>query len=64
MGDVNPVMMTPILLGLAIIFVSVAVRDFLRAENKLSPARNTWLRIAMIFSAISIVLFFVNSFTR
>ncbi len=61
MSDVSPLMLTPVFLGLAIIFVGVAVQDYLKAEGKLSPGRKTWLRIAFIFSAVSIGLFVVNN---
>ncbi len=44
-----------VFLALAIIFVSLALRDYLKEEGKLTPSRNAWLTIAMIFSAISIL---------
>jgi hypothetical protein len=45
-----------ILLALAMIFLGVTVRSVLIDAGKLTPARKTWLLIALIFSAIAIVL--------
>ncbi len=63
MSDVSPTMLTPVLLGLAIVFLGVTIQDYLRAEGKLSPARKTWIRIAFIFCAVAIGLFLLNRFT-
>jgi hypothetical protein len=41
-------------LALAIIFVAITVRDFLRSGGALTPARRTWLRVAVIFAAVAI----------
>ena len=49
-----------VFLALAIIFVSLALRDYLKDEGKLTPARNTWLIIAIIFSAVSALQHFIN----
>ncbi len=43
-------------LGLAVIFVTAALRDYLRAEGKHSLARRTWVRIAIIFAVVGIGL--------
>ena len=51
-----------VFLALAIIFISLALRDYLKHEGKLTPARNTWLIIAMIFSLVSIVQFVVKHY--
>jgi heme/copper-type cytochrome/quinol oxidase subunit 4 len=50
--------------AIAVIFVSLALRDFLKDESKLSTARSTWLRMAMIFAAVAIALVVVNTFAR
>ncbi len=42
--------------AIAIIFVGVALRDYLMAEKKMTPARSTYLRIAFIFAGICIAL--------
>jgi len=49
-------------LGLAVIFLAAALRDYLRAERKLSPARQTWLRVALIFAVVGIGLQLVSLF--
>lgn len=46
-----------VFLALAIIFVSLALRDYLKGEGKLTPARKTWLLMAMIFSAVALMQF-------
>ncbi len=46
--------------ALAAIFVALALRDFLNAEGKLTPARRTWLRIAIIFACVGIGLYLVQ----
>ncbi len=53
-----------VLVGLAVIFLAIAFRNFLKAEGKLTPARKTWLRIAIIFAAVAIVLFFATTVLR
>jgi len=51
-----------IFVAIAVIFVTLALRDFLKDESKLTPARSTWLRMAMIFAAVAIALVVVNTF--
>ena len=46
--------------ALAVIFVGVTVQNYLQAEGKLTPARQTWLRIAFIFAGIGIILYVVQ----
>jgi hypothetical protein len=46
-----------VFIALAVIFVGLAFRDYLKTENKLTPARKTWLCIAFIFSGVGIFLF-------
>ena len=46
-----------VFLALAIIFVSLAVRDYLKGEGKLTPARKTWLLMAVIFSVVALAQF-------
>ena len=43
-------------LAIAVIFVGLAVRNAGGREPKLSPASQTYLRIAFIFAAVSILL--------
>lgn len=51
-----------VFLALAVIFVALSLRDFLIAEGKLTPARKTWFRVSVIFSAIAIGLFVWHTF--
>jgi hypothetical protein len=44
------------LVALAVIFLTVTVQDYLRTEGKLTPARHTWLRVALIFAGIGTIL--------
>lgn len=51
-----------VLLALAVVFTALALRDYLLKKGEFTPARKTWLRIAFIFSAISVALFVWHSF--
>jgi hypothetical protein len=50
--------------ALAVIFLALVVRDYLKAEGKLSAARQTWLRMALIFAGIGIALYAVQILFR
>ena len=50
----------PVFVAVAVIFVVVTFQNYLEEEGKLTPARRTWLRIAMIFSGVGIGLYFVH----
>ena len=51
-----------VFIALAVIFAGLALRDYLKTENKLTPARKTWLRIAFIFSGVGIFLYVLRLF--
>ena len=51
-----------VFVALAVIFVAVTLRDFLKEQGQLTPARKTWLLIAFIFSAVAIGLFLMHTF--
>jgi hypothetical protein len=53
-----------VLVGLAVIFHAAAFHNYLKAEGKLTPPRKTWLRIAIIFSVVAIVLYFATTVFR
>ena len=53
-----------ILLSLSVIFVAFVARDYFRAEGKLTPKRDTWIRIAIIFAAIPAALSLLQTFLR
>ena len=60
----GPASIGMVFVALAAVFIGIALRDYLKAEGKLSIARKTWLRIAFIFAGVSIGLFFVQAFLR
>ena len=51
-----------VFLALAVVFVALAVRDGFKSQGQLTPARKTWIRIAIIFSAVAIGLFVLHTF--
>jgi NO-binding membrane sensor protein with MHYT domain len=53
---------TIVFVALAVVFAALAFRDFLREEGKLTPARQTWLRMSLIFSAVAVGLFVWHTF--
>jgi hypothetical protein len=59
-GTVPPVAIVFVALG--IIFLGAAFRDFLLTEDKLTPARKTWIRMTFIFSGLAIGLFVWHTF--
>jgi hypothetical protein len=50
------IFLAPVFLGIALMFLAVAVADFLKKEGKYTPARRTWVRICCIFAGIGIGL--------
>ena len=48
--------------ALAVVFAVLAVRDFFREDGRPTPARKTWIRIALIFSAVAVGLFVWHTF--
>ena len=51
-----------VFVALAVVFVAFSVRDYLKEQAQLTPARKTWLRVAFIFSAVAIGLFLLHTF--
>lgn len=49
-----------VFVAIAVIFIGVAFRDFLKSEDKITIARKIWLRMAFIFAGVAIALFFVQ----
>ena len=45
-----------ILTNIAIIFLAVTVWNYLQQEGRLTSARRTWLTVAGIFAAVSLLL--------
>jgi hypothetical protein len=54
----------PVFVALAVIFLSVAVWDYLKAEGKMTPSRQAWLRVTFIFSGVGIGLCVVQTSFR
>lgn len=46
--------------ALAVVFAVLAARDYWRTGGR--PARKTWLRMALIYSAVAISLFVWHTF--
>ena len=51
-----------VFVALAVVFVGVVLRDYLKTEGKLTIARKIWLRMAFIFAAVGIGLYLVQIF--
>lgn len=51
-----------VFVALAVIFLALTLRDFLKEQGQLTPARKTWLLIALIFSAVTVGLFLLHTF--
>jgi hypothetical protein len=45
-----------ILTNVAILFLAATFWNYLREEDRLTPARKTWLLVAGIFATISVVV--------
>jgi hypothetical protein len=45
-----------VIVGLAVIFLTGTVQDYLSTEGKLTPSRHTWLRVALIFAGVGVIL--------
>ena len=53
-----------VFVAIAIIFIGVTFRDYLKAEGKMTIARKVWLRMAFIFASVGIGLYFLQTFFR
>jgi hypothetical protein len=53
-----------IFIALAVVFLGVALRDYLKTEGKLTIARKIWIRMAFIFAGVGIGLYLVHTFFR
>jgi hypothetical protein len=52
----SPMGAEAILTDVAILFLAVTFWNYLQLENRLTPARRTWLSITGIFALVSILL--------
>ncbi len=53
-----------VFVAIAIIFLAATLRDYLKAEGKLTIARKIWIRMAFIFAVVGIGLYLVHTFFR
>jgi H+/Cl- antiporter ClcA len=60
----NPQTISIIFTAISVIFIGVVFHDYLKAEDKMTISRKIWLRMAFIFAAVGIVLFFAQIFLR
>jgi hypothetical protein len=60
----GPASLGIVFIAIAVIFLGVTFRDYLKAEGKMTIARKVWLRIAFIFAGVGIGLYLVQAFLR
>ena len=58
----GPSSLSIVFVAIAVIFIGVALRDYLMAEGKMTITRKIWLRMAFIFAGVGIGLFFAQIF--
>jgi H+/Cl- antiporter ClcA len=49
---------------LALVFLGLAWRDYLKEQGRKTISRNVWLRLAFIFAAVGIGLSFLHVLTQ
>jgi hypothetical protein len=49
-----------VFVALAVIFLGVTFRDYLKEEGKMTIARKIWIRMSFILAAVGIGLYFVH----
>jgi hypothetical protein len=60
----NPSSLGIVFIAIAVIFLVVSFRDYLKAEGKMTISRKVWLRMAFIFACVGIGLFLLHIFIR
>lgn len=58
----TPYALAIVFIALAVVFLGISFRDYLKTEGKLTIARKIWLRIAFIFAGVGIGLYLVYTF--
>ena len=58
----TPSTIAVVFVAIAIFFLGAVLRDFLKAEGKLTIARKVWLRLALIFAGVVVGLYFFQMF--
>lgn len=51
-----------VFVGISVIFLGFAFRDYLKTEEKLTIARKIWIRMSFIFAAVGIGLYLMQIF--
>ena len=51
-----------VFVALAVVFLGIAIRDYLKTEKKMTIARKVWLRMAFIFAGVAIGLYLMQIF--
>jgi hypothetical protein len=51
-----------VFVAIAVIFIGVTFRDYLKAEEKLTIARKIWIRMVFIFAGVGIGLCLMKIF--
>jgi len=51
-----------IFVALAVVFVGIALRDYLKTTGKMTIAQKVWIRMAFIFAGVGIGLFLIHIF--
>jgi hypothetical protein len=51
-----------VFVAISVIFLGAALRDYLKAEEKLSIARKIWIRMAFVFTGVGIGLYLLHIF--
>jgi polyferredoxin len=60
----TPYSLALVFVALAVVFLGISFRDYLKTEGKLTIARKIWLRMAFIFAGVGIGLYLVHTFLR
>jgi len=51
-----------VFVALAVVFVAIALRDYLKTSGKMTIAQKVWIRMAFIFAGVAIGLFLIHIF--
>ncbi len=53
-----------VFIAISVIFLVVVLRDYLKAEGKMTISRRVWLLMALIFACVGIGLYVLKTFLR
>jgi len=60
----TPQTISIIFIAISVVFIGIAFREYLNAEDKMTISRKIWIRMAFIFAGVGIGLFFAQIFLR